>query len=87
MYNNNNFLNTKTKDTFLSIKNTMNTITTPVEERRKAIFQQTKRKNDFQEKVTNMKNKLDKVSTSKEKKWNIYYYIFKFKYFCISKIK
>ena len=47
MYNNNNFLNTKTKDTFLTIKNTMNTITTPVEERRKAIFQQTKRKNDF----------------------------------------
>lgn len=68
MYNNNNFLNTKTKDTFLTIKNTMNTITTPVEERRKAIFQQTKRKNDFQEKVTNMKNKLDKVSTPKEKK-------------------
>jgi len=68
MYNNNNFLNTKTKDTFLTIKNTMNTITTPVEERRKAIFQQTKIKNDFQEKVTNMKNKLDKVSTPKEKK-------------------
>ena len=68
MYNNNNFLNTKTKDTFLTIKNTMNTITTPVEERRKAIFQQTKIKNDFQEKVTNMKNKLDKVTTPKEKK-------------------
>ena len=68
MYNNNNFLNTKTKDTFLTIKNTMNTITTPVEERRKAIFQQTKTKNAFYEKATNTKNKLDKVSTPKEKK-------------------